>query len=140
MDHTLAGGLILQSHLHRFKQVLIRTSYELLVCSDPDLGILLGGAIQLQQHSSLKEGNCCQQLMLNRHSPLPLRWILVSQERIASMIWRPLVKEWAHIHRAGVTPEGMDGSKPQLQRRRRTEHEVVQKRNEDWSGETEVSH
>lgn len=72
MDHTLAGGLALQSHLHHFKQLLIGTSHELLVCSDSDLGILLGGAIQLQQHSSLREGNCCQQLMLDCHSPLPL--------------------------------------------------------------------
>lgn len=56
------------------------------------------------------------------------------------MIGRLLVTDWAHIERAGIAPEGADGSKPQLQRRRLTEHEVVQQRNEDWSGEAKVSH
>lgn len=65
IDDTLAGGLALQSHLHRFEHVLSGASHELLVCSDSDLWILLGGAIQLQQHSSLMEGNCCQRLMLD---------------------------------------------------------------------------
>lgn len=64
-DDTLAGRLALQSHLHRFKHILSGASHELLVCSDSDLGILQGGAIQLQQHSSLREGNCCQRLMLD---------------------------------------------------------------------------
>lgn len=64
-DQTLAGGLVPQCHLHHFKHVLIGAAYELLVCGNSDLGILLGGAIQLQQHRSLKEGNCCQQLMLD---------------------------------------------------------------------------
>lgn len=56
------------------------------------------------------------------------------------MIGRQLVKGWAHVDRAGIPPEGLDGSEPQLQGRQRTEHEVVQQRSEDWSGETEVSH
>lgn len=56
------------------------------------------------------------------------------------MIWSLLVKCCAHIDRAGMTPERVDGSKPQLQRRRLTEHEVVQQRNEDWGGQTEVAH
>lgn len=64
-NQTLAGGLVPQRHLHHFKHVLIRAAYELLVCSNSDLRILLGGAVQLQQHRSLKGGNCCQQLMLD---------------------------------------------------------------------------
>lgn len=71
-NQTLAGGLAPQHRLHHFKQVLIGAEHELLVCSDSDLGILLGGAVQLQQHRSLKEGNCCQSLMLDGHSPLHL--------------------------------------------------------------------
>lgn len=54
LNQTLAGGLALQRHLHHFKQVLIRAAKELLVCSDPDLRILVGGAVQLQQHRSLE--------------------------------------------------------------------------------------
>lgn len=61
---TLAGSFVPQCHLHHIKHVLIGAAHELLVCSDSDLRILLGGAVQLQQHTSLKEGNCCQQLML----------------------------------------------------------------------------
>lgn len=70
---TLAGGLVPQSRLHHFKHVLIGATHELLVCSNSDLGILLGEAVQLQQHRPLKEGNCCQSPMLDCLSPLHLQ-------------------------------------------------------------------
>lgn len=54
LNQTLAGGLALQRHLHHFIQVLIRAVEELLVCSNPDLRILAGGAVQLQQHGPLE--------------------------------------------------------------------------------------
>lgn len=54
-NQTLAGGLVPQCLLHGFKHVLIGTSQELLVCSDSDLGILSGGAVQLQQHRPLRK-------------------------------------------------------------------------------------
>lgn len=56
-NQTLAGGLIPQSHLHHLEHVLVGAAHELLVCSDSDLRILLGGAVQLQQHRPLREGN-----------------------------------------------------------------------------------
>lgn len=54
LDQTLAGGLVPQRHLHHFIHVRVGAANKLLVCSDPDLGILLGGAVQLQQHRSLE--------------------------------------------------------------------------------------
>lgn len=54
LNQTLAGGLALQRHLHHFKQVPIRAAEELLVCSDPDLWVLTGRAVQLQQHRPLE--------------------------------------------------------------------------------------
>lgn len=54
LNQTLAGRLTLQRHLHHFIQVLIRAAKELLVCSDPDLRILAGRAVQLQQQRPLE--------------------------------------------------------------------------------------
>lgn len=72
-SQTLAGRLVPQRRLHHIKHAPIRAAHELLVCCDSDLGILLGGPVQLQQHRSLKEGNCRQSLMLDWHPPLHLR-------------------------------------------------------------------
>lgn len=48
LNQTLAGGLVPQRHLHYFEHVVVGAAHELLVCSDSDLRILLGGAVQLQ--------------------------------------------------------------------------------------------
>lgn len=54
LSQTLAGGLAPQRHLHHFIQLPVWAAKELLVCSDPDLRILPGGAVQLQQHRPLE--------------------------------------------------------------------------------------
>lgn len=74
-NQTLAGGLIPQRFFHRCEYVLVGAAHELLVCSDSDLRILLGGAVQLQQHRPLREGNCCQSLMSDCCSLLHLHLV-----------------------------------------------------------------
>lgn len=75
-NQTLAGGLFPQCCLHHLEYVLVGAAHELLVCSNSDLGILLGGAVQLQQHRPLREGNCCQSLMSDSQSPFHLNLIM----------------------------------------------------------------
>lgn len=54
LKQTLTGALTPQGCLHYLEHFLVRAVHELLVCTNSDLRILLGGAIQLQQHRPLK--------------------------------------------------------------------------------------
>ena len=73
---TLAGALVAEGRPDRPQRAWIRAAHELLVCSDPDFCVLLGGAIQLQQHRALQRkpavNQRCQNTLLTS-SPPPLQ-------------------------------------------------------------------
>lgn len=48
LNQTLSGSFIPERFLHYCEYVLVGAAHELLVCSNSDLRILQGGAVQLQ--------------------------------------------------------------------------------------------
>lgn len=96
-NQTLAGGLVPQCCLHHLEYVLVRAVHELLVCSNSDLGILLGGAVQLQQHRPLREGNCCQSLMSDSQSPFHLN-LIMNQLRYVMYMLPLTVSGYVKLH------------------------------------------